>query len=565
MYGRLVLRNARRSIKDYLIYMVTLTLCVMLFYAFLSISSRYYDPPIGSEYNIEMLSGGMKTAVCFITGLLIFLIQYVNRYMLLRKKKEFAVELVMGMERETLARLFLGETFLMGAVSLVCGIIMGIFLAQVISAMLLTMYGAKFQISWTLYPDTVLLTVFFFFSCLIVVGFFHRRAICRLKIIEMLQADKMNEDSHKKDGWMDVLTFLFFGFLLFMAYTGVGNMSQAYDSRLSPVVKCILLGNVICPVGNLALGLIWFFRRGRWPFRNLLKALMVMELPLVAAAAGVPFIHSSTKVLFAVSEDVLEKYMIFLIFHIIYSVFLMFYLLGGALENIRKKSILFTYREENLFLLGQLITKLKTATKSMSLICIAVVLSVNLFLATPVVIGWLFGYLDARAVYDIQMYSQYQKTHSIDEVSGVNYAAVDDFLETNQVDIQWKHSVDFYLTRREEFTNRTVADFPVLAISLSDYNELRAASQLEPIRLQADEFVTQWKSIATDDESEEFAAGHQSLHTDGGRLRIAETGIIEEDLGEYLYHKYTNVIYVVPDEICKSLLPVNYHSYMKTE
>ena len=36
MYGKLILRSARRSVQDYLIYLVTLTLCVGLFYAFLS-------------------------------------------------------------------------------------------------------------------------------------------------------------------------------------------------------------------------------------------------------------------------------------------------------------------------------------------------------------------------------------------------------------------------------------------------------------------------------------------------------------------------------------------------
>lgn len=42
MTTKLIWRNARRSVQDYLIYIVTMTLCVMLFYAFLSITSRYY-------------------------------------------------------------------------------------------------------------------------------------------------------------------------------------------------------------------------------------------------------------------------------------------------------------------------------------------------------------------------------------------------------------------------------------------------------------------------------------------------------------------------------------------
>ena len=60
MYARLIFKNMKRSVKDYLIYLVTMTVCVTLFYAFLSISSNDYDPPIGAEYDFTMLSDGMK-------------------------------------------------------------------------------------------------------------------------------------------------------------------------------------------------------------------------------------------------------------------------------------------------------------------------------------------------------------------------------------------------------------------------------------------------------------------------------------------------------------------------
>ena len=92
MYAKLIFKNAKRSVKDYLIYIVTMTLCVTLFYAFLSISSTHYHPTIGAEYNISLLAGGMKLAICGISLLLLFLIHYVNRFMLRKKQKEFAVD-----------------------------------------------------------------------------------------------------------------------------------------------------------------------------------------------------------------------------------------------------------------------------------------------------------------------------------------------------------------------------------------------------------------------------------------------------------------------------------------
>lgn len=111
MYAKLIFKNAKRSVKDYLIYIVTMTLCVTLFYAFLSISSTHYHPTIGAEYNISLLAGGMKLAICGISLLLLFLIHYVNRFMLRKKQKEFAVEATLGMEQKTIGLLFFGETF----------------------------------------------------------------------------------------------------------------------------------------------------------------------------------------------------------------------------------------------------------------------------------------------------------------------------------------------------------------------------------------------------------------------------------------------------------------------
>lgn len=69
MYAKLALENVKKSTKDYLIYIVTLTACISMFYAFLSISSNYYDPNIGAEFNLDILGDGIKYAILLITVL----------------------------------------------------------------------------------------------------------------------------------------------------------------------------------------------------------------------------------------------------------------------------------------------------------------------------------------------------------------------------------------------------------------------------------------------------------------------------------------------------------------
>ena len=79
---------------------------------FFSISSSHYHPTIGAEYNISLLAGGMKLAICGISLLLLFLIHYVNRFMLRKKAKGvLPFEATLGMEQKTIGLLFFGETF----------------------------------------------------------------------------------------------------------------------------------------------------------------------------------------------------------------------------------------------------------------------------------------------------------------------------------------------------------------------------------------------------------------------------------------------------------------------
>ena len=146
MYAKLIFRNAKRSAKDYLVYIVTMTICVTLFYAFLSISSSYYNPDIGSEYDFTMLSDGMKAVICMITLLLLFLIRFVNHYMLRQKQKEFAIQSIMGMEQKTIGRIFFAETLIMGMISILIGIFFGVFCSQFITAMLLTAYEKPYEL-----------------------------------------------------------------------------------------------------------------------------------------------------------------------------------------------------------------------------------------------------------------------------------------------------------------------------------------------------------------------------------------------------------------------------------
>ena len=170
-------------------------MCVTLFYAFLSISSNDYDPPrLVREYLILQCSrDGYEADVCAVALLLLFLIRFVSRYMLKSRSKEFAVQAVLGMEQRAIAGMFFAETFFMGMIALVFGIVLGAFGSQFITAMVMDSYGKEYELVWTLFSDTVLWTVGFFALSFGVVGFTSAHTLQKSKTIELFSAEKRNE------------------------------------------------------------------------------------------------------------------------------------------------------------------------------------------------------------------------------------------------------------------------------------------------------------------------------------------------------------------------------------
>ena len=537
MYAKLILRSARRSARDYLVYIVTLTICTTLFYAFLSVSSRFYRPDIGVEYNFTVLSDGMKVAICAVTLLLVFLIRFVNRYMLRSRQQEFALEAMMGMEQRTIGRLFFAEALIMGGAAVILGIGLGAVCSQFITALLLTSYGRPYQPAWTLFPDTALWTAAVFLLIFLVVGLSNTRAIRRTKIIDMLSAGRRNEAPLQRSRWMQGVACLYLLLSVLMAVNG-GRMLYYYgDSRLPLPVQLMFWANILVPACLPVWTAVWFLHRRKGGLPALVLGLTTGALFCALAAASVPVMQRQYALAFGAGG--VNQALTFLLADLLFLLCGVVWLASSLLAEWKDRSPAHRYRGEALFFCGQMISKLRTTSKTMTLTSITLVLAIFLFAAAPV-------------VYD-----------EADLPSG-DYDAVSRFLTENGIETTHDCLFSLYLPRRADFSNRYKYDFPVAAISLSDYNAVRATQGLAPITLGEGEFTTQWQAIATDEEQDAFLQVHTTLATDAGTLTLAAESYYEANLGETLYNTYTDVVYILPDEACAQLLPVMRNRYIMT-
>ena len=125
MLCKLAWGNVRRAGKDYLVYLLTLTLAVSVFYAFNTISIQVDF--VSMEEALSQLLGGIFSGLTlFLAAVMGFLMVYANGFIMKRRKKEFGLYQVLGMSRGQVARVMALETAIVSGAALVLGILFGV-------------------------------------------------------------------------------------------------------------------------------------------------------------------------------------------------------------------------------------------------------------------------------------------------------------------------------------------------------------------------------------------------------------------------------------------------------
>lgn len=224
IYSKLALRNIKRSIKDYLIYFLTLVFGVAIFYAFNSIQSQSVMLNMNESQSRVFDSIGMvmtiaSVLVSFILG---FLVIYANNYLIKRRNKEFGIYMTLGMEKGHLSRVIFIETLIIGILSLGVGLLFGLFLSQglsIVTAKLFEVDLTSFKFIFS--KEGMIKTILSFGIIYIVVLLFNSFSIRKIKLINLLNLAKKNENLKIRNIWMSVIIFIVSITLLVMAYKNI--------------------------------------------------------------------------------------------------------------------------------------------------------------------------------------------------------------------------------------------------------------------------------------------------------------------------------------------------------
>ena len=188
--------------------MITSIMTICMFYIICSLSNNPDLSKVsGTDSMVTVLFLG--TIICGIFAT-IFLF-YTNSFLMKRRKKEFGLYNILGMEKKHISRVVLCETVIISLVSLIFGILVGILFDKLMLLILLSMFTVKVPLGFYISPQSLKTTIILFVVIFVVIFLNSIRQIHLAKPIELLHGSSVGEKEPKAKWIIALLGFICLG------------------------------------------------------------------------------------------------------------------------------------------------------------------------------------------------------------------------------------------------------------------------------------------------------------------------------------------------------------------
>lgn len=257
MLCKLAWGNVRRAGKDYLVYLLTLTLAVTVFYAFNTISVQA-DLVLEEEGMPELLGSIMLGLTVFLAVVMGFLMVYANNFIMKRRKKEFGLYQVLGMSRGQVSRVMAMETAIVSGGALALGIVLGVGFSQIMTFFTASLFKTQIRdFHFFFSPQAFFTTVGCLVAIFLVTLVFNLGVVRRAKVIDLMSAGRKNEAIKTRNPIVSAAIFILGTVLIGIAYFRLLRDGLPVDSAPSEIDAA--MNQFMLTTGIVVAGTILFF------------------------------------------------------------------------------------------------------------------------------------------------------------------------------------------------------------------------------------------------------------------------------------------------------------------
>lgn len=191
MLNKLALRNVLRSARDYMVYFLTMMLVTAIMFAF---HSLIFSEDLRQLFEMALLLAVLIGLASFFVVLIVaWLINYMVRFILEKRSREFGIYLLIGMKKKEIAKLYLRESLLLGVGAFGGGLLLGLLLQQILMAILYSCIQMEYRIRLEWNPGCLATTAACYGGCYLLALLRCRRRFRKMNIHALMNRERLNE------------------------------------------------------------------------------------------------------------------------------------------------------------------------------------------------------------------------------------------------------------------------------------------------------------------------------------------------------------------------------------
>lgn len=193
-YFRLAFDNLKKNAKMYIPFVLSCILTIMMYYM---VSSLSMNPNMMNMIGGDIMQQILSLGIYVITVFAVIFLFYTNSFLIKRRKREFGLFNILGMEKKHLSIVIALESIIVFLVSMVLGIGIGILLDKSFYLLIAKMLNASIALGFYISYQSIVNSIILFLIIFVLMYLFSLIQINLSNPIELLHGDQHGEKEPK--------------------------------------------------------------------------------------------------------------------------------------------------------------------------------------------------------------------------------------------------------------------------------------------------------------------------------------------------------------------------------
>ncbi|MED3651688.1 ABC transporter permease [Heyndrickxia sporothermodurans] len=250
--NHLILRNLKKNIKNYYLYVFALIFSVALYFAFVTLQ---YDPSMNEAKGSIKGAAALKAASILLIAIVAVFLLYANKLFMKRRSKEIGLFQLIGMTKNGIFRLMSVENLILYYGSLLIGIFIGFSCSKLIMMILFKITDVETNATLQFSVEALIQTFIVFTLIYLVIMLMNYVFIKRQTILSLFRVISSAEGKVKKISVFEVLIGVI-GIVLIIS--GYYVSSKLFDGDFSTTNELFMA--MIFILGSVIIGTYLFYK-----------------------------------------------------------------------------------------------------------------------------------------------------------------------------------------------------------------------------------------------------------------------------------------------------------------